>query len=419
MQFAHYLRHTAAYSESDVAEALAYLDRFRRTVPRDVTSRTQAIDRFEAQLPSDWSPDRIRVALKAVRHYWHAVDQMRRGDVRAALDPNSQGLINRARDALRLQHKSYRTEKSYLSWIRRFLQFAVGSGRSTGPGELDEASVQRFLSYLAVERSVAAATQQQAFNALLFLYRWVLRTSIDSLRSAIKAKGIVRAPVALSRDETSALLNALHVSGRHVSLMGRLLYGAGLRLRECLSLRIQDVELNESRIAVRSAKGRKDRYALLPEAVREDIAVQIAAARRVYDEDQRLGNPGVQLPDALERKNAAAATSWAWFWVFPSSRLAVDPRTGRGMRWHLHPSVLQRAIHQASRAARITKQVTPHTLRHSFATHMIEAGYDIRTVQELLGHNNVATTMIYTHVTSTRRKQVTSPLDTDAPTPES
>ncbi|MCG8480092.1 MAG: integron integrase [Spirochaetales bacterium] len=273
---------------------------------------------------------------------------------------------------------------------------------------LDDSHVRSFLTHLAVERSVATSTQRQAFNAVLFLYRHVLKRDIHSLRSAVFARAKQRLPVVLSRRDIELIFSCMKPP---YLLMARLIYGSGLRLSECLALRIKDLNTNEGTITVRSGKGGKDRITVLPKSLVPELREYGRSVRALFDQDRALGNPGVPLPGALAAKYPNAGTEWGWFWLFPSQRLSVDKRTGAAGRYHAYPSSLQRAFHQAVVAARITKRASIHTLRHSFATHLIEVGYDIRTVQELLGHNDVSTTMIYTHVATRNNLGIISPMD--------
>jgi integron integrase len=366
------------------------------------------------------------------------------------------------RRLLRLQHKSYRTERTYLGWVKRFLDFArteeiagrnsakvtggvdrqgatggvgtappagsavrasgvscaasAGAPRTTspalptsgpGPVYIRQTTLVGFLSFLAVELKVSAATQQQAFNALLFLFRHVLRRDVEGLAQTIRARRTARLPVVLTAQEVHKLLDGL--SGRH-RLMLRLIYGAGLRLHECLELRIQDLDFESEILTVRRGKGQKDRRTLLPPVLHGELRRHLDRVRALYDEDRRQSLPGVPLPDALERKYPGAAREWSWFWVFPAPRHAIDPRTGRTYRFHAGATSLQKAVQSAVRELGFTKRATVHSLRHSFATHLVEAGYDIRTIQELLGHSHLETTMIYTHVAQRNRTGVVSPL---------
>ena len=311
----------------------------------------------------------------------------------------------RTREALRLRQRSYSTEKTYLAWLRAFRKFVDGKG----PSGIDSADIQRFLSYLAVERWVSASTQNQALNALIFFYRHALDKTLGERElKAVRARHKRRLPVVLSAREVSALFDNL--SGAH-RLMAMLIYGCGLRLQECLTLRIKDVDLEQNVLIVRSGKGDKDRRTVLPESLKDDLIKHISEIRDIYEKDRQRNINGVYLPGALERKYRNAGKEWGWFWLFPSKSISVDPRTLIVRRHHKHPASLQKAFKTAVFKAGITKQASVHTLRHSFATHLLEKGYDIRTIQELLGHRSLQTTMIYTHVATRNILGVKSPLD--------
>lgn len=299
---------------------------------------------------------------------------------------------------------SIRTEEAYVGWVRRFI---LANGKRH-PRELGVREVEAFLTHLAMHQQVAASTQNQALSALLFLYREVLRVDLPWMENIRRAKRPERLPVVLSREEVAALLAEMNGV---TWLMASLLYGAGLRLMECARLRVQDVDFVRREITVRHGKGGKDRRTMLPATSVEALQNQMAEARRIHKRDLDAGFGAVWLPDALARKYPNAAREWAWQYVFPASARSVDPRSGATRRHHIDETVLQRAVKHAVRAARIDKPATCHTLRHSFATHLIEGGYDIRTVQELLGHKDVATTQIYTHVLNRGGHGVLSPLD--------
>ena len=313
-------------------------------------------------------------------------------------------LLDRVRFAIRTRHYSRRTERAYIGWIRRFILFHD----KRHPVEMGGTEVTRFLTHLAVDGKVSASTQNQALSALLFLYRDVLGVELAWLDEVVRAKRPVRLPVVLSRDEVRAILAELHGVER---IMASLLYGAGLRLLECCRPRVQDVEFARGELTVRSGKGAKDRVAPLPRALVDPLTTHLVGVRELHARDLRAGAGSVELPEALERKYPRAAWEWPWQWVFPATRPYVDVTTGRRRRHHLHESVLQRAVREAALKARLTKRATCHALRHSFATHLLEDGYDIRTIQELLGHRDVSTTMIYTHVLNRGGRGVRSPLD--------
>ncbi len=322
----------------------------------------------------------------------------------SALRPRKPKLLDQVRQVIRRKGYSYKTEKSYVAWIKRFILYhGKRHPRDMGPTEIEQ-----FLTYLAVDLNVAPSTQNQALQAILFLYREVLQRPIDAELNYLYAKRPKRLPVVLSREEVQRVLNAMEGTPK---LVVQLLYGSGLRLNEALRLRIKDVDFDQHQILVRDGKGFKDRVTVLPETIVPDLEEQIRRSRMVYAQDLKNGYNGVSLPYAIERKYRNASREWGWQYVFPSTQLAKDPRTGLLKRHHLHESAVQRAVRRASRLAGIDKHVTPHVFRHSFATHLLEAGYDIRTVQELLGHKDVKTTMIYTHVMNKGPYAVRSPLD--------
>ncbi|MBX3646153.1 MAG: integron integrase [Rhodocyclaceae bacterium] len=314
-------------------------------------------------------------------------------------------LLDRVRDRLRLKHYSLRTETAYLGWIKRYILF---HGKRH-PADMGKAEAEAFLSSLAVERNVSASTQSQALSALLFLYREVLALELPWLDDVTRAKKPVRLPTVLTRAETLALLEKIENAELH--LIVSLLYGSGLRLLEGLRLRVKDVELARNEIVVREGKGGKDRVTMIPLQLVEPLRAQIARTKAVHEADLARGKGEVWLPDALAVKYPNAARALGWQYVFPAAGFSTDPRSGEVRRHHVDEKRVQRAVKQAAARAGIVKPVSPHTLRHSFATHLLEGGYDIRTVQELLGHADVSTTMIYTHVLNKGGRGVKSPLD--------
>ncbi len=313
-------------------------------------------------------------------------------------------LLDRLREALRSRHYSRRTEQAYCHWVRRFIFFH----NLRHPAAMAEPEINAFLTHLAVKEKVSASTQNQALSALLFLYRHVLDRPIGDLGEVVRARRPRRLPVVLIREEVKAVLD--HLQG-HKALMARLLYGAGLRLLECLRLRVQDIDLERSEILVRDGKGFKDRRTMLPEAVKGLLREHLAGVQALHQRDLAEGYGRVTLPYALAMKYPNAATAWGWQWVFPQENCWVNPQTGEQGRHHVDESILQKAITGAVRKAGLSKHATCHTFRHSFATHLLEAGYDIRTVQELLGHQDVKTTMVYTHVLNRGGLGVRSPVD--------
>jgi integron integrase len=319
-------------------------------------------------------------------------------------------LLDQVRDAVRLKHYSIRTEEAYVNWVKRYIVFH----NKRHPAEMGAPEIEAFLTHLAVKENVAASTQNQAFSALLFLYREVLHQDLGPV-DALRAKRPRRLPTVLTREETLRLIGCL--SGTH-QLMAKLLYGSGLRLMDCLRLRVKDLDFERRAIIVREGKGGQDRVTVLPDSLMPALQEHLQRVKALHDHDLAHGYGSVHLPDALARvylpfgdKYPNADREWGWQYVFPSSQLSRDPRSGVMRRHHMHESSLQKAVKEAARLAGITQPVGPHTLRHCFATHLLEAGYDIRTVQELLGHKDVKTTMIYTHVLKRGGLAVRSPLD--------
>ena len=318
--------------------------------------------------------------------------------------PAAPKLLDLVRDKLRLLHYSIRTEDQYVQWIKRFIVF---HGKRH-PREMGGAEVTAFLTDLAVRGNVAASTQNQALSALLFLYRAVLGVDLPWMDEVVRAKTPARLPVVLTQNEVAAVL--LRMQGVY-ALMAQLLYGTGMRLMECVRLRVKDVDFERLEIVVRDGKGAKDRVTMLPQKTAPLLQEHLRRRRSLFDDDLAQGKAAVYLPDALAVKYPNAAIEWGWQYVFPSGSYSTDPRSGAVRRHHIDEKLLQRAMKRAVQAAGLAKPATPHTLRHSFATHLLQAGYDIRTVQELLGHADVTTTMIYTHVLNKGGRGVSSPLD--------
>lgn len=313
-------------------------------------------------------------------------------------------LLDQVREVLRVKHYSIRTEDAYVGWIKRFIFF---HGKRH-PREMGAAQVQAFLSHLAVEGNVSASTQNQALNALVFLYNEVLHSKLATLDQLVRARRPKRIPVVLTKEEVQRVTAAMTGT---TQLMARLLYGSGLRLMECLRLRVKDIDFAANHIIVRNGKGDKDRLTMLPLALKPALHEHLQRVKILHDKDLSEGHGKVYLPEALDRKYPNAPREWAWQYVFPSNSRSTDPRSGIERRHHASEVALQRAVRAAARLAQIRKVVTPHAFRHSFATHLLEAHYDIRTVQQLLGHARVDTTMIYTHVMNKPGVGVRSPLD--------
>lgn len=316
-------------------------------------------------------------------------------------------LIDQVRLKIRTLHYSIRTEQAYIKWIKHYVRFF----RLTHPKDLNHLHINNYLSFLATKMNYSAATQSQALNAIIFLYREILKTNLDDIGNYTRAKKSTKLPVVLSKKEVGSILNQL--SGKY-RIMAGLLYGSGLRLLECIRLRIKDIDFDYKNITVRNGKGAKDRVTILPESQIESLYLHLALVKQIHKQDLKDGYGTVFLPYALAEKYKNANKSWGWQYVFPAAKLSIDPRSGIKRRHHMSESILQKEIRNAVHNADINKPASCHTLRHSFATHLLENGYDIRTVQELLGHKDVRTTMIYTHVLNKGGLAVHSPLDSSS-----
>lgn len=332
------------------------------------------------------------------------MEELRKRRDTGEFSPKWKDFLEEVRGCLRLERYAYRTEQTYLDWVRRFLIFAGPSRRD----ELNRREMEDYLAYLTLVRRVSSSAQNQALNALQFLFRQVLKQGPQALEDVPRATYSRKVPVVLSREEVGSLLAEL--SGTAL-LMAQVMYGAGLRVMECMRLRVKDVDFGNQYIVVREGKGAKDRLAPLPVKLVEPLREHLRGVRERWDKDAALGVEGVFLPDAISVKFPNAAKEWGWFWLFPSDQLSEDPWTGKLRRHHMHEGSIQQSVRRAAMRAGLIKPVSPHTLRHSFATHLLEGGADIRTVQELLGHADVSTTMIYTHVLNRPGLAVKSPLD--------
>ena len=407
--FETYLRNQANLKEKYIPFYIKWVKTAYDNIklPSDVPLTGGQLDNFLKEL-SHTHPDwQIRQAEDALRHYAYFVSGQRMPGQNAPGNdstPEWALVLDRMRTSLRLKHRSYQTEKSYLSWVASFRRFLMGKS----PLDIDEQDIQQFLSQLAVEKQVAAATQNQALNALIFFFRHALLKEPSESISAVRSYRKPRLPVVLSRAEIDTVFAHLTETAL---LMALIIYGCGLRLQECLRLRVKDIDPERNMIIVRSGKGHKDRRTLLPQLLKNSLQAHLQSIRVLYEADRSRELPGVNLPGALERKYPNAGKEWGWFWLFPSRSLSVDPRSHKVRRHHLAPSTLQKAFKEAVQKAGIAKNATVHSLRHSFATHLLEKGYDIRTIQELLGHQNLQTTMIYTHLAKPETLNVKSPLD--------
>ena len=407
-QFKTYLLSRNLTDEKKAGFYLSWVTRlyeFCNKKPED-TVTTEEAERYLKYLSKskeDWQVKQASEAINLYQYFKTRKNPTQHKDS-PAVDVQWKSVAEEMRKILRLMHRSYRTEQSYIGWVRQFYRFA--KGRS--PYSLESKDVKDFMTYLAVERDVSSSTQNQAFNAVLFLYRHVLEISIDNIGEAIRAKRSRRLPVVLTKQELENLFSQL--SGLDL-LMSKIIYGCGMRLQECLQLRIKDIDFERSTITIRQGKGDKDRETVFPERVKKEFHDHLDRVRLIYEKDRKDNASGVQVPNALERKYPNAGKEWGWFWAFPSENLSIDPITKIVRRHHVYHGNLQRQIKRAGIKAKIAKRITVHTLRHSFATHLLESGYDIRTIQELLGHSDLRTTMVYTHVAMKNRLGVKSPLD--------
>ncbi len=407
-EFRQYLQNSRAANTNALKFYVLWVTHFLNYCNKhpDDEFNEQDIDAYLKSLTKkyeQWQVDQARQAIEIYR-FWKSRRERKAGLTR--LDTRDQWKIaaEDMHNIMRLKHLALKTEQTYLNWVRKFYWFVNGEP----PGELKSNHVKDFLTHLAVERKVAASTQNQAFSALLFLFRHVLDKPLDDISEAIRVNKKRRLPVVLTQPEVERLLTEMSGVNR---LMAQIIYGGGLRLKECVQLRVKDIDINRKTVVIRRGKGDKDRETVLPGSILSDLKLHFEEIQSLYDKDRECNQAGVELPGALERKWPLAGREWAWFWVFPSYKLSADPVSGQIRRHHVHPSVLQKHLKKAAIKAEIHKRVTVHTLRHCFATHLIEQGCDVRTIQELLGHSHLETTMIYTHVAQTNRLGIISPLD--------
>ena len=362
---------------------------------------------FLSKRYEDWQVKQANHAIQLFSFYnacGASQKKMDPGDITSNKAVTWDNIEEEAVRLFRLKHFSLKTEKAYTFWIRKFKSFVSMKEFSS----ITEQDLRDFLSYLSVERRVSAATQRLAFNALLFIFRYIFEIEIHGLSTVVPSRIPKKLPVVLGVDEIKNIFS--HLNGANL-IMVSLIYGGGLRLQECISLRVKDLDFSRNCITIKSGKGNKDRETVFPEKVCGLLKKHLEQTRKIYENDRKKGISGVATPEALDRKYANLGREWGWFWVFPSESLSIDPISRIVRRHHIYPTTLQKIFRQAVINAGITKHATVHTLRHSFATHLIEKGYDIRTVQELLGHSDVSTTMIYTHVAQKNKLGVTSPVD--------
>ena len=393
---------SAPYYVSWVTKAYAFSDK-----DLDTPLSPGELDMFLRHLARSYEDWQVKQAKEAITLYGYFLRtrETNANERTADEDVLWKQAIDTMVSVMRLKHLALKTEQAYMGWVRSFFVFLKGKS----PDKLDNEDLKAFINHLSVDRKAAHSTQNQAFNALLFFYRHALDKDPGDLGLILRAKNKRRLPVVLSQGEVLRLFDQMQGVTK---LMARLIYGSGIRLNECVRLRVKDVDFERSCLIVRAGKGDKDRQTLLPERLKEDLLAHLDKVRKIYEADlQDETLSGVYLPDALERKYPNAGKEWGWQWLFPSRSISVDPRSRKVRRHHIHSNTLQRQIKQAAQKAGLSKQVSVHTLRHSFATHLLEKGYDIRTIQKLLGHASVRSTMIYTHVAQKNRLDVRSPLD--------
>ena len=403
--FCDFLARKKLVSKDKVSFYLHWVKIFLQSAP---DKSTDSIEHFCNSIGTEKQPWQVQQAHDALRYYLYFCDTKHPAPPSHGKDQIStekwRFFAEEMTRIIRLKHLSLCTERSYLGWLRRFYSFT----KTKSPLELGSEDIRGFLSYLAVEKKISASTQNQAFNALLFFFRHVLEKDFGDIAQNVRAHTRRRIPVVLAREEVRKIIDLLSHPYR---LMAAMLYGCGLRIQECLDLRIKDVDLEKRILIVRSGKGDKDRVTVLPESLLAELRLHLQHVHTLYEQDRKENQLGVFMPNALQQKYPGAGKEWSWFWFFPSPTLSIDPRTKIVRRHFQHPSTLQKKFREAAQCAGISKPASVHTLRHSFATHLLENGYDIRTVQDLLGHKSVETTMIYTHVAVKNRLGVKSPLD--------
>ncbi|MDY6934722.1 MAG: integron integrase [Spirochaetota bacterium] len=408
MTFKEFLLKKHRLSEKKIPFYEHWVSRYYEYITNNNLNETDdsVLNTFLHNLGKTYEEWQVKQAQDAVRlfKYYNSSCKQKTGDGHSREEESWKAVEEETIRLLRLKHRSLSTEKTYIGWLRRFYSFM----EFKNPDMITQNDFKNFLSYLAVEAKVSASTQKQAFNAILFVFRHALDMEVNEVEDAVRSPINRRLPVVLSKQEIFRILDNLDGINK---LMAGLIYGSGLRLNECLTLRVKDIDFERDYMMIRAAKGDKDRQTLLPDNLKNTIQRQLENSYDLFEKDRKNNQEGVWLPHALERKYPNAGREWGWFWVFPSKSLSIDPESLKVRRHHIHPSSLQRAFKNAVIKSGITKNASVHTLRHSFATHLIESGYDIRTVQELLGHSNLQTTMIYTHVAQKNKLGVRSPMD--------
>lgn len=398
-QYSKYILEKNNIPQNKITYYVNWVDKYLKCIDDNESKDSDMVKtQFLNQLSSRYEDWQIQQAAHAIT-LWK---RMTKSEPENSLSSTPE-VLDKLTQELRLQHKSFQTEKTYLYWLKYFLKFI-----NYPTNEPHENQVKNFLTFLAVEKNVSFSTQQQAFSAILFFFRYIIHKDIHNLHNVVRGHRKQMLPEVLSKKEIIKIFSCMNEQTR---LLAEIIYGGGLRLKECFNLRVKDIDFNNGIITIRSGKGNKDRQSLLSAKTIVGLTKQLEKSKSIFELDRLQQVAGVYLPEGLEQKYKNAGKEWAWFWVFPASQLSLDKRTGLIRRYHLHPSILQKSFRKALLQSGIPKKASVHTLRHSFATHLIEAGYDLRTIQELLGHSNISTTMIYTHVAQKNKLSVISPWD--------
>jgi integron integrase len=408
INFSDFLEKKSNISEDHIKYYIFWLNKYiNYCKDNNLNLSSDFTKEYLGKLSMKYEEWQVKQADETLRYYFHyqSIDNVESIVEIPGSNEEWGNLLSETKNVIRLKHLSYSTEKIYLSWLKKFRDYL----KVKPVDNILSEDIKGYISSLAVDRKRSASSQNQAFNALIFVYKNVLHKDPGDLSETIRGKKGFTLPVVMTSNECINVID--HLDGIY-KLMAMIIYGGGLRLSECIRLRIQDIDFERNVITVRSGKGNKDRETLLPESVVENIHKHISEIRQLYDKDRENCIEGVNMPEGLGNKYKNAAIEWKWFWLFPSKNLSVDPRTALVRRHHIQPITLQKQVKRAVDKAGIVKRASVHTFRHSFATHLLEAGYDIRTIQELLGHSNVQTTMIYTHVAKRNKLGVRSPIDT-------
>ncbi|MDC7224580.1 MAG: integron integrase [Spirochaetales bacterium] len=401
--YAEYLKESNRIPPGKIKYYVAWVEKYSRFL-KEREHGHGYFQRFLGLLENSYSDWQVKQAAEAVNLF--LISDRKSADLDRSRYSDWNDLEKLFLERLRVMRRARSTIQNYLLWLNRFKNYCQKDPKRLAPEDYE-----KFITHLAVDKSVSQSTQNQAYNALLFLYRYILRQNLDQMNLPVRSQIPAKLPVVLSREEVHRVLSFMEGDFK---LMGQLIYGAGLRVNECMSLRIKDLEFEKRVIHLHGAKGNKERFTVIPESLTEALRGQVQKGEELFKKDRIHDKPGVWLPDRIYKKYPHSDKEWIWFWLFPSKRFIVDDTFQRPCRFHRHASGLQKSFHQALLMSGINKKASIHSLRHSFATHLVESGYDIRTIQELLGHEDVNTTMIYTHVAKRRSLSVISPMDRES-----